>query len=196
MLLHTSTKREVQKVKSNYKRSWEIILMAPPHLHSQWRLRTNCIGKRNRTLLPQQPPAAQVHISKLFPVGQGSRILRGTREIMRTKKQRLAKLYSGQSCTSRIITTGSWHQLWQALEQQRRRDRVQAEGTQLISVCTDGSYNKAEQSQQLPARAGWGLLRSTRLTTCLMSIYNSLMLDPVNYHCHGAMYSILSIGSS
>jgi len=62
-------------------------------------------------------------------------------------------------------------QLRFTLELQRHRDRVHAEGTELISVYTDGSYTRAEPPQHLPAKAGWAFIASittaprTRATT-------------------------------
>ena len=53
---------------------------------------------------------------------------------------------------------GAAEHLRLALELQRQRDRVHAEGTALISVYTDGFYSKAEPSLHTPSKAGWAFL--------------------------------------
>jgi len=57
-------------------------------------------------------------------------------------------------------SAGVADQLRLALEQQRQRDRVHAEGTELNSVYTDGSYTKSEPTQKIPAKAGTGFCSS------------------------------------
>eukprot|EP01042_Synura_sphagnicola_P036314 gene36314-biopygen1867 len=78
-------------------------------------------------------------------------------------------------------------QLRLTLELQRHRDRVHAEGTELISVYTDGSYTKAEPLQHLPAKAGWGFIAVTQTDDRVLCQRNNfLMMDLDDIHYHGA----------
>eukprot|EP01042_Synura_sphagnicola_P036391 gene36391-biopygen4117 len=78
-------------------------------------------------------------------------------------------------------------QLRLTLELQRHRDRVHAEGTELISVYTDGSYTKAEPPQHLPAKAGWGFIAVTQTDDRVLCQRNNfLMMDLDDIHYHGA----------
>ena len=77
------------------------------------------------------------------------------------------------------------NQLRLALELQRHRDRVHAEGTELISVYTDGSYTKAEPPQHLPAKAGWGFIAVTQTDDRVLCQRNNfLVMDPDDIHYH------------
>jgi len=79
------------------------------------------------------------------------------------------------------------NQLRLALELQRHRDRVHAEGSELISVYTDGSYTRAEPPQHLPAKAGWGFIAVTQTDDRVLCQRNNfLMMDPDDIHYHGA----------
>ena len=88
---------------------------------------------------------------------------------------------------------GAADQLRQALERQRQRDRILAEGTQLISIYTDGSFTQADPVQHISDRAGWGYI-VVRQSEILCQMNNYLMLDPVNDRYHGATHKSNNTG--
>eukprot|EP01042_Synura_sphagnicola_P036493 gene36493-biopygen7420 len=90
---------------------------------------------------------------------------------------------------------GAAEHLRLALELQRQRDRVHAEGTALISVYTDGSYSKAEPSLHTPSKAGWALLAVLPTDDRVLCQRNNfLMLDPDDLHYHGATHKSNNTG--
>ena len=88
---------------------------------------------------------------------------------------------------------GAADQLRQALERQHQRDRILAEGTQLISIYTDGSFTQADPVQHIPDRAGWGYI-VVRQSENLCRMNNYLMLYPANDRYHGATHKSNNTG--
>eukprot|EP01042_Synura_sphagnicola_P036570 gene36570-biopygen10208 len=68
-----------------------------------------------------------------------------------------------------------------------QRDRILAEGTQLISIYTEGSFTQADPALHIPDRAGWGYI-VVRQSETLCQMNNYLMLDPANDRYHGATH--------
>eukprot|EP01042_Synura_sphagnicola_P036479 gene36479-biopygen6912 len=90
---------------------------------------------------------------------------------------------------------GAAEHLRLALELQRERDRVHAEGTALISVYTDGSYSKAEPSLHTPSKAGWAFLAVPPTDDRVLCQRNNfLMLDPDDLHYHDATHKSNNTG--
>ena len=67
------------------------------------------------------------------------------------------------------------------LTKQQNTYRIQAEGTRLVSIYTDGSYTLAVMEHGLPALAGWGYVAIERQSeVTLETAWGSISVDPMH----------------
>ena len=75
----------------------------------------------------------------------------------------------------------------QELIKQQNTYRIQAEGTRLVSIYTDGSYTRAVPEHGLPALAGWGYVAIDRESEdTVETARGSVSIDPMHVAFRGA----------